>query len=50
VLGRPNATDAPLLQAALLAAADSVPMLLEEGAQIAMHRLHGRDPAAPSDN
>jgi len=50
VLGRPNATDAPLLQAALLAAADSVSVLLEEGAQIAMHRLHGRDPAAPSDN
>jgi PTH1 family peptidyl-tRNA hydrolase len=50
VLGRPNATDAPLLQAALLAAADSVPVLLEEGAQIAMHRLHGRDPAAPSEN
>jgi len=50
VLGRPNATDAPLLQAALLAAADSVPVLLEEGAQIAMHRLHGRDPAASSDN
>jgi len=50
VLGRPNATDAPLLQAALLAAADSVPVLLEEGAQIALHRLHGRDPAAPSDN
>lgn len=50
VLGRPNATDAPLLQAALLAAADSVPVLLEEGAQIAMHRLHGRDAAAPSVN
>ena len=50
VLGRPNATDAPLLQAALLAAADSVPVLLEEGAQIAMHRLHGRDPAASPDN
>ena len=50
VLGRPNATDAPLLQAALLAAADSVPVLLEEGAQIAMHRLHGRDPAAPPAN
>ena len=50
VLGRPNATDASLLQAALLAAADSVPVLLEEGAQIAMHRLHGRDPAAPSEN
>jgi PTH1 family peptidyl-tRNA hydrolase len=47
VLGRPNATDAPLLQEALLAAADAVPVLLTEGAQIAMHRLHGRDPPAP---
>ncbi len=45
VLGRPNATDAPLIQEALLAAADSVPVLLNEGAQIAMNRLHGRDPA-----
>jgi len=50
VLGRPNATDAPLLQEALLAAADAVPVLLGEGAQIAMHRLHGRDPPAPPAN
>jgi len=45
VLGRPSATDAPLLQEAIAAAADSVPVLLNEGAQIAMNRLHGRDPA-----
>jgi PTH1 family peptidyl-tRNA hydrolase len=45
VLGRPGAADAPLLEAAVQAAADSVPVLLNEGAQIAMHRLHGRDPA-----
>jgi peptidyl-tRNA hydrolase, PTH1 family len=45
VLGRPSTTDAPLIDAALMAAADSVPVLLNEGAQIAMNRLHGRDPA-----
>jgi PTH1 family peptidyl-tRNA hydrolase len=45
VLGRPAPADAPLLEAALHAAADSVPVLLNEGAQIAMNRLHGRDPA-----
>jgi PTH1 family peptidyl-tRNA hydrolase len=45
VLGRPSASDAPLLEAALWAAADSVPVLLNEGAQIAMNRLHARDPA-----
>jgi peptidyl-tRNA hydrolase, PTH1 family len=45
VLGRPSTTDAPLIEAALTAAADSVPVLLNEGAQIAMNRLHGRDPA-----
>lgn len=45
VLGRPSATDGPLLQEAIMAAADSVPVLMNEGAQIAMNRLHGRDPA-----
>jgi len=45
VLGRPGPADAPLLEAAIQAAADSVPVLLNEGAQIAMNRLHGRDPA-----
>jgi PTH1 family peptidyl-tRNA hydrolase len=44
VLGRPNAADGQLIREALDAAADSVPVLLNEGAQIAMNRLHGRDP------
>jgi peptidyl-tRNA hydrolase, PTH1 family len=42
VLGRPNAPDAELIREALLAAADAVPVLLTEGAQIAMNRLHSR--------
>jgi PTH1 family peptidyl-tRNA hydrolase len=50
VLGRPNATDAGLLSDAIAAAADSVPVLLGEGAQIAMNRLHGRDPPVPPAN
>jgi PTH1 family peptidyl-tRNA hydrolase len=45
VLGRPSAADGQLVQEAVAAAADSVPVLLNEGAQIAMNRLHGRDPA-----
>jgi peptidyl-tRNA hydrolase, PTH1 family len=52
VLGRPNASDSALLENAIQAAADSVPVLLGDGAQIAMNRLHGRDPpgnpAAPT--
>ena len=52
VLGRPSATDAELIGAALLAAADIVPVLLTDGAQIAMNRLHSRDPVpgAPAAN
>jgi PTH1 family peptidyl-tRNA hydrolase len=52
VLGRPNAADGQLIREALDAAADSVPVLLNEGAQIAMNRLHGRDPvgSAPPTN
>jgi peptidyl-tRNA hydrolase, PTH1 family len=46
VLGRPSAVDAQLIRDAIDAAADSVPTLLNEGAQIAMNRLHGRDPPA----
>jgi PTH1 family peptidyl-tRNA hydrolase len=46
VLGRPSAPDGVLIRGALEAAADSVPVLLNEGAQIAMNRLHGRDPPA----
>lgn len=48
VLGRPPAAQAQLLQEGLQAAADAVPVLLGEGAQIAMNRLHGRDPAGSS--
>ena len=44
VLGRPSAADGELIQDALLAAADIVPVMLTEGAQIAMNRLHSRDP------
>jgi peptidyl-tRNA hydrolase, PTH1 family len=46
VLGRPSAADMLLIREALLAAADAVPVLLSEGAQIAMNRLHSRDAAA----
>jgi len=45
VLGRPPAAEVQLLQEALGAAADTVPVMLTEGAQIAMNRLHSRDPA-----
>jgi PTH1 family peptidyl-tRNA hydrolase len=44
VLGRPSAADAQLIDEALNAGADAVPVLLSDGAQIAMNRLHGRDP------
>lgn len=52
VLGRPAATEAQLIREAILAGADSIPVLLVEGSQIAMNRLHSRDsvpdtPAAP---
>jgi PTH1 family peptidyl-tRNA hydrolase len=50
VLGRPPAADAQLIDEAIRAAVDVVPVLLTEGAQIAMNRLHTRDPlpAAPT--
>jgi len=47
VLGRPPAAEAQLIQDALQAAADAVPVLLNEGAQAAMMRLHTREGAAP---
>src|SRR5215470_9298138 len=46
VLGRPSAEDGELIRSGLLAAADIVPVLLEEGAQVAMNLLHGREPPA----
>jgi PTH1 family peptidyl-tRNA hydrolase len=49
VLGRPGAADAQLMQDAIAAAADIVPVLMQDGAQPAMNRLHGRDPAPGTD-
>jgi len=43
VLGRPPAQEARLIHEAVLAAADIVPLLLVEGPQQAMNRLHTRD-------
>jgi len=43
VLGRPPAAEAQQIREARVAAADAVPVLLTDGAQIAMHRLHSRD-------
>ncbi|MBS0364950.1 MAG: aminoacyl-tRNA hydrolase [Proteobacteria bacterium] len=43
VLGRPAAQDAALIADAIDAAVDSVPVLMNEGAQIAMNRLHSRN-------
>ena len=55
VLGRPSADEARLIGEALLAAADAVLLLLTEGAQIAMNRLHSREsapgrPAEPANS
>ena len=44
VLGRPAAADAQLIQDGIAAATEVIPVLLEQGAQIAMNRLHSRDP------
>ena len=49
VLGRPGAADSQLLQDAIVAAADTLPVLMQDGAQPAMNRLHGRDPAAGTE-
>jgi peptidyl-tRNA hydrolase, PTH1 family len=46
VLGRPPTAEAQLIHDAIAAAADVLPVLLTEGAQNAMTRLHSRDPAA----
>jgi len=50
VLGRPGADDARLIREAILAGADCIPVLLAEGSQIAMNRLHSREaaPGAPA--
>lgn len=46
VLGRPPAEEAQLIRAAVVAGADIVPVLLADGAQLAMNLLHTRDPAS----
>jgi PTH1 family peptidyl-tRNA hydrolase len=48
VLGRPPAAEADLIGEAVLAAADAVPVMLTEGAQKAMNRLHVRGAAGAS--
>jgi peptidyl-tRNA hydrolase, PTH1 family len=49
VLGRPPAEEAQLIRAAILAAADVVPVLSAEGPQVAMNLLHSREPpSAPT--
>ena len=47
VLGRPPQAEAELIQEAVSAAADAVPVMLLEGAQKAMNRLHARGNAHP---
>ena len=51
VLSRPAAEEEKLIAEAIVAAADVIPVMLAEGAQVAMHRLHSREsspgPAAP---
>jgi peptidyl-tRNA hydrolase, PTH1 family len=42
VLSRPSAADEKLIRENILEAADVVPIILEQGAQIAMNRLHTR--------
>lgn len=42
VLGRPSKTDEELIGVAIAAAADAVPMLMQQGAQRATQALHGR--------
>ncbi|MGA7823094.1 MAG: aminoacyl-tRNA hydrolase [Steroidobacteraceae bacterium] len=53
VLGRPPPEEAQLIREATLAAADIVPVMLTDGAQIAINRLHSREeptggPVAPA--
>jgi len=47
VLGRPPAAEAALIREAVLAAADAVPVMLSDGAQKAMNRLHALPRPAP---
>jgi peptidyl-tRNA hydrolase, PTH1 family len=49
VLGRPAAAEAMLIESALQAAVDTLPLLLSDGAQVAMNQLHSREPAGDTD-
>jgi peptidyl-tRNA hydrolase len=42
VLGRPSKADEELIGVAIAAAADAVPMMMQQGAQRATQALHGR--------
>jgi peptidyl-tRNA hydrolase, PTH1 family len=44
VLGRPSKADEELIGVAIAAAADAVPMMMQQGAQRATQALHGRPP------
>lgn len=46
VLGRPSREDAKLIGEAVEAAADIVPVIITEGPQKAMNRLHSRNPSS----
>ena len=46
VLSRPSAEDEKLIAETIAAAADVIPVMLEQGAQIAMNRLHSREASA----
>jgi PTH1 family peptidyl-tRNA hydrolase len=48
VLGRPPAAEAELIYEAVLAGADAVPVMLTDGAQKAMNRLHVRSAPRPA--
>jgi peptidyl-tRNA hydrolase, PTH1 family len=47
VLGRPSKMDEELIGAAIAAAADAVPVMMQQGAQRATQALHARPPATP---
>lgn len=46
VLSRPAAEEEQLIADAIVAAADVIPLMLEQGAQIAMNRLHSSETSA----
>lgn len=50
VLGRPSAPEALAIHSALEAAVDVLPLMLSDGAQVAMHRLHSRDAGPPANS